>query len=59
MTTAAIRARLAARDTTEPVPVAGPPVEPGPRDWWEETPAEAARADDRYWDDLYDRDEES
>jgi hypothetical protein len=24
---------------------------------WDETPAEAARFDDHYWDDLYDRDE--
>lgn len=27
---------------------------------WDETPAEAARYDDRYWDDYeYDRDEDS
>lgn len=25
---------------------------------WDETPAEAARYDDRYWDDLYERDED-
>lgn len=25
---------------------------------WEETPAEAARADDRYWDTIYDNDNE-
>lgn len=34
-------------------------VEPGPPPRWrEETPAEVARADDRYWDSLYDRDED-
>ena len=32
-----------------------PLVEPGPpADRWEETPAEAARADAAYWDDAYD-----
>lgn len=25
---------------------------------WDETPAEAARFDDRYWDAMYDRDED-
>lgn len=37
-------------------PAVDTPVEPGPpADWWEEDPAEAARAD-RLW---FDRDEES
>ncbi|MEU8642263.1 hypothetical protein AB0C91_10130 [Streptomyces sp. NPDC048674] len=40
-------------------PAADHPVEPGPPPrWWEETPAEAARADDRYWDSRFDRDED-
>lgn len=34
------------------------PAVPPARDW-DESPAEAARYDDRHWDDLYDRDEES
>lgn len=34
-----------------------PPTEPPARDW-DESPAEAARYDDRHWDDLYDRDED-
>lgn len=37
---------------------AEPLVEPRSVDWWQEDAATAARADDRYWDDLYDRDEE-
>lgn len=46
---------------TAPLPPADLPplVEPGPpADRWDEDPAEAARADDRYWDSLYDRDED-
>lgn len=34
-----------------------PPVDPRAR-VWDESPAEAARYDDRHWDDLYDRDED-
>jgi hypothetical protein len=33
--------------------VTAPPLPP-----WEETTAEAAAADDRYWDNRYDRDED-
>jgi hypothetical protein len=47
--------------TPAPLPPVDVPelVEPGPAPgWWEETPAAAARADDRYWDSLYDRDED-
>lgn len=41
-------------------PAVDTPVEPGlPYGWWEEDPAEAARADDLYLDSLYDRDEDS
>lgn len=40
-------------------PPSAPLVEPGPpADWWDETPAQAAAADNRYWDDQYDRDED-
>lgn len=40
-------------------PAVPPLVEPGPAyGWWEDDPRAAARADDRYWDDLYDRDED-
>lgn len=38
-----------------PSPVGGGPA-PAPA--WEETSAEAARADDRYWDSIYDTDDE-
>lgn len=31
---------------------------PAPLPPWEETPAEAARADDRYWDTIYDTDDQ-
>ncbi|MFF4346793.1 hypothetical protein [Streptomyces sp. NPDC001530] len=43
-----------------PVPHAAPDIplaEPPARDW-EDDPHIAARYDDRYWDDMYDRDEE-
>jgi hypothetical protein len=39
------------------MPAAPPPADPRARDW-EETPAEAARYDDRYWDQQYE-DEDS
>lgn len=47
------------RPTAPAEPPAVDLVEPGPPPrWWEETPAEAARADDRYWDSRFDRDED-
>lgn len=62
MTTAAIRARLAARGISGiPNGAASgacplrPLTDPRARDW-DETPAEAARYDRAYYDDLYDRD---
>lgn len=34
-------------------PTVNEPAEPGPPDgWWEETPAEAARYDRRYWNET-------
>jgi hypothetical protein len=46
--------------TARPQPTAPSPQVPAglrARDW-DESPREAAAADDRYWDDLYDRDED-
>lgn len=40
---------------TAPTPAPPPLVEPGTRDW-DETAAEAGRADDAYWNDAYDTD---
>ncbi|MFF2852669.1 hypothetical protein ACFVT5_41210 [Streptomyces sp. NPDC058001] len=44
----------------EPVPpdVPTPLVEPRTHDW-DDDPRTSARADARYWDELYDRDEEN
>ena len=41
---------------TEPAAIPQP-VEPRQHDW-DETPAQAARADRDYWDAVYDRDED-
>jgi hypothetical protein len=49
VTTAAIRARLAARGITDEPATPPPPTEPPARDW-DESPAEAARYD-RWWGD--------
>lgn len=35
-----------------------PPPAPAPLPPWEDTLAETIAADDRYWDSLYDRDED-
>jgi hypothetical protein len=37
-----------------------PPSEPArPYGWWDDDPRTCARDDARYWNDVYDRDEES
>lgn len=41
----------------EPAPVVPSSAEPQRHDWDEDSRT-AARYDDRYWDDLYDRDED-
>jgi hypothetical protein len=43
--------------TVEHAPDVPPPVVPRARDW-DDDPHTAARYDDRYWDSLYDRDED-
>lgn len=50
--------RKAAQKDADQRNVAAPPlVEPGPAPgWWDETPAEAARADDQWWTDRFDTD---
>lgn len=41
-------------------PPPDPPSEPArPYGWWDGDPHACARDDARYWDDVYDRDEES
>ncbi len=41
-------------------PADGPPSGPGLAvDWWEDDPATAARHDRAYYNDLYNRDEDS
>jgi len=44
-------------DPARPAEMPEPSTEPRAYDW-DDDPREAARLDDRYWDDLYDRDED-
>lgn len=50
---------MTARTDPAPAPVVLPlPTEPRQHDW-DDDPHTCARYDDRYWDDQYDRDEDS